>query len=140
MVNMTQIVMITDGSLDESTPGARMLREAGFDVRFVIDQPLAHGLCGPKKTIDLLHDARAVVAWGEVYSDEILAALPRLRVIARAGVGFDHVDVGAATTRDIVVTITPTANHEAVAEHTLAMILALAKFIVSGDKAMRAGG
>ena len=137
---MSQVVMITDGSLDESTEGAQMLRDVGFGVQFVTDVPLAHGLCDSQKTIDLLKNAEAVVAWGEVYSNEILAALPKLRVIARAGVGFDHVDIQAATTHKIVVTITPTANHEAVAEHTLAMILALAKHIVPGDKAMRVGG
>src|SRR5204863_5851426 len=69
-----------------------------------------------------------------------LAALPDLRIIARAGVGYDLVDVPAATARGVAVTITPTANHEAVAEFALAHLFAIAKSIVSWDKVTRAGG
>jgi phosphoglycerate dehydrogenase-like enzyme len=59
-----------------------------------------------------------------------MEANPQLRVIARAGVGFDAVDVAAATERGIAVTTTPGTNQDAVAEHTFAMMLALAKSIV----------
>ena len=69
----------------------------------------------------------------------VLDALPNLRVVARAGVGFDKVDVAAATANDVVVTITPNSNYEAVAEHALSLIFALAKTLVSGDKTVRAG-
>ena len=70
----------------------------------------------------------------------MIEGLPDLRVIARLGVGFDRVDLKSASERGVVVTITPNSNHEAVAEHALALIMGLAKTIVAGDKAMRAGG
>ena len=65
----------------------------------------------------------------------VIEGLPDLRVIARLGVGFDRVDLKSASERGVVVTITPNSNHEAVAEHALALIMGLAKTIVAGDKA-----
>jgi phosphoglycerate dehydrogenase-like enzyme len=69
----------------------------------------------------------------------VLEALPGLRVVARAGVGFDRVDVAAATSRGVVVTITPAANAEAVAEHVFGLLLALTRAVVRGDRQVRQG-
>lgn len=69
----------------------------------------------------------------------MIEGLPGLRVIARLGVGFDKINLDSATERGVVVTITPDSNHEAVAEHALALIMGLAKTIVPGDQAIRAG-
>jgi phosphoglycerate dehydrogenase-like enzyme len=80
-----------------------------------------------------------VIAGGEVFSEEVLAALPGLRVIARSGVGYDRVDVAAATRHDVVLTITPTANHESVAEHALMLLLAVAKRLTFNDRQARGG-
>ena len=55
-------------------------------------------------------------------------------MVARAGVGFDRVDVPACTRHGVAVTITPTANHEAVAEQAFALIFAFAKKIVANDR------
>jgi phosphoglycerate dehydrogenase-like enzyme len=90
-------------------------------------------------TVRVLKPASAVIAGGEYFTPEIQAGLPNLRVIARAGVGYDKVDVPAATSRKIAVTITPTANHEGVAEQAFALILAIAKGIVGNDARTRAG-
>ena len=64
---------------------------------------------------------------------------PKLRVIGRAGVGVDNVDLEAATKRGIVVMNTPGGNAVAVAEHTLALMLALARHLVRADSTMHAG-
>src|SRR5207244_566681 len=64
---------------------------------------------------------------------------PQLRVIARAGVGFDAVDVAAATERGVAVAIAPGTNQESVAEHTFALILTLAKNVVSQHHGTRMG-
>jgi D-3-phosphoglycerate dehydrogenase / 2-oxoglutarate reductase len=64
---------------------------------------------------------------------------PALRVIARYGTGVDGIDLGAARARGVVVTNTPGANAEAVADHTLALILAALRRLVDGDRAVRAG-
>ena len=62
-----------------------------------------------------------------------------MRVIARAGVGYDAVDVAAATERGVVVVFTPGTNQDAVAEHTFALILALAKRVLDQDHKIRSG-
>src|SRR5262249_56644013 len=63
----------------------------------------------------------------------------KLRVIGRAGVGVDNVDTDAATRKGIVVMNTPGANAIAVAEHTLGLMLSLARFIPRADQTTRAG-
>ena len=64
---------------------------------------------------------------------------PALKVIGRTGIGYDSVDVEAATRLGIPVVITPGANNRSVAEHAVALILALAKNIVEGDAEQRKG-
>ena len=60
-------------------------------------------------------------------------------MIARAGVGFDRVDIPAATARGVAVTITPNANHECVAEHALALLFACRKNLLPNDRGTREG-
>jgi D-3-phosphoglycerate dehydrogenase / 2-oxoglutarate reductase len=69
----------------------------------------------------------------------VLAAHPQLRVIARAGVGYDAVDTAAATDHGMVVTITPGTNQDAVAEQTFTHILALAKGLIPQHLATKLG-
>jgi phosphoglycerate dehydrogenase-like enzyme len=89
--------------------------------------------------LDALRGIKATVAGSEPYTRRVLQAHPQLRVIARAGVGFDAVDVPAATDSGVVVTITPGTNHDAVAEHTFTLILALAKNLITQHAGTRAG-
>ncbi|MEB3204279.1 MAG: phosphoglycerate dehydrogenase [Candidatus Sericytochromatia bacterium] len=70
----------------------------------------------------------------------MLAAAPRLRVVARAGVGVDNIDVEEATRRGIVVINAPDGNTIAAAEHTLALMMALARRVPEADARMKAGG
>jgi D-3-phosphoglycerate dehydrogenase len=70
---------------------------------------------------------------------EVMAAAPRLRAIANHGVGVDKLDVAAATRLGIPVCNTPGANTVSVAEHAIALTLALAKQVVPGDAAARRG-
>lgn len=99
--------------------------------------------------IDPAHDLDTVAApladavgWiagtGPVTADH-LAAAPHLRVVARYGVGVDAVDLAAATGRGVVVTNTPGANADAVADHTIGLMLAVLREVVAGDAAVRAG-
>lgn len=119
------------------TPGrhAEILREAGFDLKY----PEPQAIYSEEETIAMLEGCAAVIAAGEPYSDRVLSALPALRVVARAGVGFDMVDVEAATRHRVAVAITPRGNYEAVAEHALTMLFALAKGIVRQDREVRCG-
>ncbi|MGI5216074.1 phosphoglycerate dehydrogenase [Plantactinospora sp. CA-290183] len=68
-----------------------------------------------------------------------LAAAPRLAVLARYGVGVDSVDLPAAAARGVVVTNTPGANSEAVADLTVGLLLAALRGIPAGDRRVRAG-
>jgi D-3-phosphoglycerate dehydrogenase / 2-oxoglutarate reductase len=70
---------------------------------------------------------------------DLMAAAPRLRVIARAGTGVDNVDVPAATDRGIIVMNAPGANSISVAELTLALMLSLSRAIPAADAAMKRG-
>src|SRR5437764_10674811 len=67
----------------------------------------------------------------------ILDAAPNLRIVARAGTGVDNVDVAAASARGILVVNAPGANSISVAEHTLALMLALARLVPAADRAMK---
>src|SRR5436853_1435969 len=87
-----------------------------------------------------LHDADAVIVRSAVFvTAEMLRHAGRLRVIGRAGVGVDNIDLEAATKAGIAVMNTPGANAVAVAEHTLALMLALARHLVRADSTTRAG-
>ena len=70
---------------------------------------------------------------------EVIDAAPRLKVIARHGAGVENIDLAAASDRGILVVNTPEANIESVAEHSVAMILALGKRIPEADAALRQG-
>lgn len=69
----------------------------------------------------------------------IAAGRPRLRVIARYGIGTDHIDLTAAAASDVTVTNTPGANSGAVAELTIGFLLALARSIPDADRQVKAG-
>src|SRR6478752_6744624 len=70
---------------------------------------------------------------------DILDKPGHVRAIARAGVGVDNIDVAAATRHGIVVMNTPGGNTISAAEHTVALMMALARYIPAADASMRAG-
>lgn len=74
------------------------------------------------------------------FTEGVLRDCPKLRLISIWGTGTDNVDLNAAAARGITVTNTPGANAVAVAEHTLALMLAVAKQLVPADQAIRQGG
>jgi len=82
-------------------------------------------VCGPGDTE--LAEADAVVAALRRWNDEAMARGPKLKVISRIGVGYDTVDVAAATARGIVVCHAPDAPTVSTAEHTIALLLAVTK-------------
>ncbi|OOK81909.1 D-3-phosphoglycerate dehydrogenase [Mycobacterium kansasii] len=68
---------------------------------------------------------------------EVLAAAPKLKIVARAGVGLDNVDVDAATARGVLVVNAPTSNIHSAAEHAIALLLAAARQIPAADATLR---
>jgi hypothetical protein len=71
--------------------------------------------------------------------EEVLQAAPRLRVVARAGVGVDNIDLGAATRAGVLVLNAPGANAVSAAEHTIALLLAVTRQIPFADASTKAG-
>jgi len=70
---------------------------------------------------------------------ELLQAAPRLKVIGRAGIGVDNIDLAAATRHDVLVTNTPGGNANAVAEHALGLMLSLLRHLPQAAASMREG-
>ena len=95
-------------------------------------------LPGPEEFVGRARDADALVwAWVKL-TPAILDALPRVRVVSYMGVGVsNYVDLGHAARRGVVVCNTPGYGNQAVAEHTFALLLALARRVVEGDRSVR---
>src|SRR6266550_5877826 len=94
----------------------------------------------PKEYAQHLCEADALLVRSAVQvSKEVLAKAPKLRVIGRAGVGVDNVDLDAATAAGVLVMNTPGGNAVSVAEHTLALMLAMARYIPQATASTKAG-
>ncbi len=92
------------------------------------------------KLADHLESADALIVRSAVQADAaLLQHAKKLRVIGRAGVGVDNIDLEAATNKGIAVMNTPGANAVAVAEHTLGLMLAMARHLCRADVSMHAG-
>jgi phosphoglycerate dehydrogenase-like enzyme len=116
---------------EERTAGA--LRAAGFEIRL---EPRAR-----ERSRDdvrrIMADATAGVVSTDPFDADVLAALPKLRVLARVGVGVDTIDLPAATAAGVAVTITPDTNTAAVADHTMALILACCRRLLENHATVR---
>jgi phosphoglycerate dehydrogenase-like enzyme len=93
----------------------------------------------PVELQQVLPDANIVIAGLEPWTDGLMAAAPLLRLICRFGVGVDTVDIAAATRRGVLVASTPGVNHTAVAEHTIALLLALMRRVTAQDARAKRG-
>lgn len=80
-----------------------------------------------------------IIRYNGRITEKVMKACPKLKCVARHGVGVDNVDVQAATRLKIPVIYTPGANHDAVAEHALLLMLALSRRLVVLDQGMRRG-
>ena len=98
-----------------------------------------NGARAPREVAALAADADAAIVSTDPFDAAVFAAAPRLRVIARVGVGTDSIDLEAATAAGVAVTITPGANHETVADHALALVLAAIRRVTEHDASVRRG-
>lgn len=129
--SMPQIkILIAD---DVSDNGLQPLIEAGFTVE---KRPrLTHS-----ELRDALNDCEGLVVRSETkVTAELLDAAPSLRVVGRAGVGVDNIDVLAATVRGVVVMNAPDGNTITTAEHTLALLIAMARRLPQANSSLKAG-
>lgn len=92
------------------------------------------------RLMELLSDAEGlVVRSGTQVDQELMEAAPRLRVIGRAGVGVDNIDLDEATRRGVLVVNAPLANSVSAAEHAFGLMLSVARNIARGDASIRSG-
>jgi D-3-phosphoglycerate dehydrogenase len=84
-------------------------------------------------------DAVGAIVSTDPFDRSVFAAAPRLRAIARVGVGTDSIDMRAATEAGVAVTTTPGANKQTVADHTLALMLAAVRRVTENDASVRRG-
>ncbi|PXY26058.1 phosphoglycerate dehydrogenase [Prauserella sp. PE36] len=90
--------------------------------------------------LDAVKNADALLVRSATKVDaEVLGASSRLKVVARAGVGLDNVDVPAATERGVLVVNAPTSNIVSAAEHAVALLLAVARRVPAADQSLRGG-
>lgn len=97
------------------------------------------GLRSPSQLLALCADAAAAIVSTDPFTCDVLRDSPGLQVIARVGVGIDSIDVTAATRLGVAITTTPGANEDTVADHALAMMLALLRRIPENDAGVRRG-
>ena len=116
-------------------PYFSILRDAGLEIVFPASQQYTSD---PVALLDELQGMDAAIASTEPYTAEVLAK-SSVRVVARTGVGYDSIDVAAATNNNVVVTITPGAVDQSVAEATLALIFAVFRDVVARDQEVRTG-
>jgi D-3-phosphoglycerate dehydrogenase len=118
---------------EELSPAGIALLESDFEVRHIDGADRAGLLLA-------VADVDAVIVRSATKIDaEVFAAAPRLRVVARAGVGLDNVDVEAATKAGVMVVNAPTSNIVTAAEHAIALLLSTARNVPQGHSALKQG-
>ncbi len=123
-------ILVSD---DVSDSGLEPLRQAGFDVEKITK-------LSTSELARRLADYDGLVVRSETkVTAALLDAAPRLRVVGRAGVGVDNIDVLAATARGVVVMNAPDGNTITTAEHTLALLIALARRLPQANSSLKAG-
>jgi len=130
------IILITFPDYDTEYPhhgGA--LTAAGFVMRIAPKR----GARSPEELLALCADVSGAIASTDPFTREVLRDSPNLQVIARVGVGIDSIDAAAATELGVAITTTPGANEETVADHAIAMMLALLRRIPENDAGVRNG-
>jgi phosphoglycerate dehydrogenase-like enzyme len=111
------------------------LGRAGLTVRL---EPKT-GARSPQEMCALVGTAAGAIVSTDPFDGSVLAASPNLRVIARVGVGVDSIDLSAATSAGVAVTVTPGANEVTVADHAVALMLTAVRRICEHDAAVRRG-
>lgn len=135
MANAPKVLVTAATLVDRNGPHFQMLRKAGFDLVFTGKD----GQLTEDELLALIPGIAATLAGSEPYTPRVFAAANDLHVIARLGVGYDAVNLPAATARGVAITTTPGGNHDAVAEQVFALLLAVLREVVPQDRDTKAG-
>ncbi|KAF3072034.1 Protein MAM3 [Trichoderma lentiforme] len=119
---------------EKVSPDGMAMLEPHFDVDVKLGMT-------PEELISQIPGYHGLIVRSETkVTEEVLLAGRKLRVVARAGVGVDNINVPAATSRGIIVVNSPSGNILAAAEHTIALLLATARHIGRADGSLKQGG
>ena len=132
---MERVIVTVNMEFRGLSPARELLEDAGFEV---LAQRGSPGW-PDDETRAKLAGVDAIIAGAEKFDAYTMEGADRLRIIARNGVGYDKVDLELCTERGVVVTNTPGAMADAVADHTIALLLAVVRRIASGDRAVKEG-
>jgi len=105
----------------------QLIDEAGYETA------LLEKYTDKQQLLDAVKDANAIIIRSDIIDAEVIAAAPNLKIVVRAGAGYDNVDLSAATANNIVVMNTPGQNSNAVAELALGMMVYAARNFYDGS-------
>ena len=127
---MAQKILITE----EIVPaGIEILKEKGYEVDCKFD-------LSREELLDIIEDYDALIVRSATKVDRDHSDRKKLRVVGRAGVGIDNIDIEAANAYGVIVCNAPVSNTVSAAEHTMALMLAAARNVAAADACMKAGG
>jgi phosphoglycerate dehydrogenase-like enzyme len=126
--------VVVTAKINPEGPHNQILAAGGFSVVF---PPASCDVFQEDQLISQLENVEAVLAGSEPFTRRVIESLPRLRAIVRAGVGFDAIDLAACDAAQIPVCTTPGVNHHSVAEHSIALLMAIARGFPELDRKVR---
>lgn len=127
---MAKKILVTDEIAEE---GLDALRARGYEVDVRLD-------LSPQDLVELVPDYEALIVRSATHvTADVIAAAKKLRIIGRAGVGIDNIDIEAATEAGVVVCNAPTSNIVSAAEQAMCLMLACARQTAQADASMKAG-
>ncbi|MFN5531078.1 MAG: NAD(P)-dependent oxidoreductase, partial [Planctomycetaceae bacterium] len=126
-------VVIT-AKISPEGPHNAIFARHGFEVGY---PPAGCDVFQEDRLIEVLSGAQAVLAGSEPYTPRVIQSLPGLRAIARAGVGYDAVNLEACDAASIPVCVTPGVNHHSVAEHAISLLMGVARGFPLLDRKVR---
>ena len=135
MESMERVIVTVNMEFRGRSPARELFEDAGFEV---LAQRGSPGW-PDEETRGKLAGVDAIIAGAENFNSQTMANADRLRIIARNGVGYDKVNLELCTERGVVVTNTPGAMADAVADHAIALLLSMVRHIVGGDRAVKEG-
>jgi D-3-phosphoglycerate dehydrogenase / 2-oxoglutarate reductase len=125
------LVVVTDSPFPDLNPAREALSQIDAEIQFLSDST-------PEAIACAARTADAVLVTYAKISGEVIRQMQRCRIISRFGIGVDNVDISAATDAGIVVTRVPDYCVEEVADHTLALLLALARKVAFANSLVQA--
>jgi D-3-phosphoglycerate dehydrogenase len=115
------------------------IHQVGWETLQADVDAVAWGGQDKQPLLDAVKDVQAILVRVAKLTPEVIQAASQLKVIGKHGVGYDNINIPAATARGVVVTNTPLANSTSVAEHALALLLAVARRIGESDRDLARG-